>query len=121
MPLLLAQAYDLAARWAAAGSDESKLAEFSAKDIASFGTSQRIVFLEKVETLAIPAVAVRKLDDVYQLSHAGNAETSLRFFEIALASGKEYAPQASVWVQDSEWILALGLSDFMRSVTDDRH
>jgi hypothetical protein len=64
------------------------------------------VFLEKLETLKIPTAAVKKLDELYQLSHAGNAETSLRFFEIALASGKEYAPQAAVWVQDSESVVS---------------
>lgn len=104
------QAYDLAARWAAAGSDEKKLSQFSAKDVESFGTSQMVVFLEKVETSSIPPVAVKKLDEVYKLSHAGNAETSLRFFEIALASGKEYAPQAAVWVQDSKSLVVAYIS-----------
>ncbi|KAL7415639.1 peptidase family M1-domain-containing protein [Mrakia frigida] len=93
-------AYDLAARWAAAGSDEKKLAAFSKEDIASFGTSQKVVFLEKLETSSISPLAVAKLDEIYSFTQAGNAETALRFYEIALASGDAYAQQAAVWVQD---------------------
>ncbi|CED82437.1 leukotriene-a4 hydrolase [Phaffia rhodozyma] len=95
-------AFDLAARWEHAGSDPAKLSEFKKSDIEKFEGDQTVVFLEKLQSGKKPmgVEAVRRLDEVYGLSKAGNAELSSRFFEIALASGDEYAKDAAHWVTD---------------------
>ncbi|RSH81372.1 hypothetical protein EHS25_006904 [Saitozyma podzolica] len=62
---------DLAEKWNAAR-DDAQLSKFSPKDIESFITAQKLVFLDNLE--------------------------ALRFYRVALKSGKEYAEDAAEWV-----------------------
>lgn len=55
-----------------------------------------MVFLDQLESgpSFLPAT-VKAFDDVYSLSKTENAEIKLRFLQIALNSGPEYAEQAA--------------------------
>ncbi len=90
-----AKCYDLAARWDALR--ESTKDHFDPADLASFSTSQKIVFLESLQNLTspLPAATVKRLDEVYRLDESRNAELKLRFYGIALASGSDYAEKAA--------------------------
>lgn len=55
-----------------------------------------VVFLEKVESYdAFPAEHVASLEKLYSLDKSDNAEIKLRFYQIALKSGPEYAEKAA--------------------------
>lgn len=55
-----------------------------------------MVFLEKVESYdAFPPEHVAALEKLYSLDKSDNAEIKLRFYQIALKSGPEYAEKAA--------------------------
>ncbi|NXD32286.1 LKHA4 aminopeptidase, partial [Spelaeornis formosus] len=89
---------ELAERWNA--SREKNAGEgFASSDVADFSSTQKVVFLEKVESYhALPADHVAALDKLYGIDKSDNAEIKLRFYQIALKSGPEYAKQAAAWV-----------------------
>lgn len=95
-------------------SREKKAGEgFSSADVADFSSTQKggqrdlsvnhasvaeslVVFLEKVESLhAFPVDHVAALDKLYAIDKSDNAEIKLRFYQIALKSGPEYAKEAA--------------------------
>ncbi|WWC63102.1 leukotriene A-4 hydrolase/aminopeptidase [Kwoniella dejecticola CBS 10117] len=89
--------YDLAARWDKAR--DGNVSGFSKDDIKDFSSTQTVVFLDKLETYeTLPPKVVASLDKLYGLGSTGNAEIGLRFFEVALKSGPEYAEAAAAWV-----------------------
>ncbi|WWC71745.1 leukotriene A-4 hydrolase/aminopeptidase [Kwoniella pini CBS 10737] len=89
--------YDLAAKWDKARNGD--VAGFSKDDIKEFSSTQTVVFLDKLETYdTLPPKVVASLDKLYGLGSTGNAEIALRFYEIALKSGPEYAESAAKWV-----------------------
>ncbi|OCF30838.1 leukotriene A-4 hydrolase/aminopeptidase [Kwoniella heveanensis BCC8398] len=89
--------YDLAARWDKAR--DGDVSGFSKGDVEGFSATQKVVFLDKLESYpALPPKTVAALDKLYDLSSNGNAEIGLRFFETALKSGPEYAEAAAAWV-----------------------
>jgi leukotriene-A4 hydrolase len=87
---------ELARRWAEAKSDESQVAKFSPDDVKDFNTAQRTVLLDEIEA-ATPysSLIVKKLDEAYGIHETENAEIRLRFYRIALKSGKDYAETAA--------------------------
>ncbi|WVQ82071.1 leukotriene A-4 hydrolase/aminopeptidase [Cryptococcus sp. DSM 104549] len=90
--------YDLAERWVKAKESED-FSGFSSKDVESFSSTQKVVFLDKLEAAGtFSPKAVAALDKAYGFGSTGNAEIGLRFFEIALKSGPEYADSAAAWV-----------------------
>ncbi|WWD18897.1 leukotriene A-4 hydrolase/aminopeptidase [Kwoniella shandongensis] len=90
--------YELAAKWDKAR-DSSDFSAFSSKDLENFSATQKVVFLDKLETYeTLPHKAVEALDETYGFGKTGSAEIRLRFYEIALKSGPKYAEDAAVWV-----------------------
>ncbi|WVO17684.1 leukotriene A-4 hydrolase/aminopeptidase [Cryptococcus depauperatus] len=90
--------YDLAEKWSVAR-QSNDFSGFSANDVESFSSTQKVVFLDRLK--AFPAFSpsgVSTLDKAYGFGTSGNAEIGLRFFEIALKSGSEYAEKAAAWV-----------------------
>ncbi|WWC90899.1 leukotriene A-4 hydrolase/aminopeptidase [Kwoniella dendrophila CBS 6074] len=89
--------YDLAAKWDKAR--DGDVSGFSEDDIKDFSSTQTVVFLDKLESYEnLPPKVVAALDKLYGLGSTGNAEIGLRFFEVALKSGPEYAESAAAWV-----------------------
>ncbi|KAK4685307.1 leukotriene-A4 hydrolase, partial [Tremellales sp. Uapishka_1] len=89
---------DLAERWNNARDDES-FNTFSPRDIADFTSTQKVVFIEKLDTYeAFPPRLVAALEKLYQFNGSFNTEIKLRFLEVALKSGPEYAQDAADWV-----------------------
>jgi len=103
------QCNELAQRW-----DESREKTagegFAADDVKSFNSTQMgelpfslptlklmlVVFLEKVESFKpFPKEHVASLEKLYALDKSDNAEIKLRFFQIALKSGPEFAEKAA--------------------------
>ncbi|WWD02391.1 leukotriene A-4 hydrolase/aminopeptidase [Kwoniella europaea PYCC6329] len=86
--------YDLAAKWDKAR--DGDVSSFTKDDIKDFSSTQTVVFLDKLETYdTLPPKVVAALDKLYGLGSTGNAEIGLRFFEVALKSGPEYAESAA--------------------------
>ncbi|KAK8854951.1 leukotriene A-4 hydrolase/aminopeptidase [Kwoniella newhampshirensis] len=90
--------YELAVRWDEAR-DSDDLSSFSATDVERFSATQKVVFLDKLQTYeTFPVKTVAVLGDVYGFAKTGSAEIRLRFYELALKSGPEYAEDAAGWV-----------------------
>ena len=101
----------MAAKWDAAR--KSKDASFSSTDIESFSTTQKgeskercvntiadvsnaVVLLDQLEILpAFSPELVAKMDKSYGFGENDNAEIRLRFYQVALKSGPEYAESAA--------------------------
>lgn len=94
----------LAKRWAEAKSYESKISKFSSDDVKEFNTAQRLVLLDEIEA-ATPysSEIIKKLDKAYGIHETENAEIRLRFYRIALKSGKDYAEIAASESRPSAW------------------
>lgn len=108
-------------------SDESKLSSFSSDDIKDFNTAQRTVLLDLIgESAPYPSVVVKRLDEVYGIHGTENAEIRLRFYVIALRSGKDYAEKAAsesraLWrlitrADVAEWVINKGRMKFCRPI-----
>ncbi|ORY35363.1 peptidase family M1-domain-containing protein [Naematelia encephala] len=88
---------ELADRWDAAR--DAATTSFSPSDVANFSTTQKVVFLDKLEaTPALPPKLIALLDETYGVHEKDNAEIRLRFYQVALKSGPEYADKAAAWV-----------------------
>ncbi|KAI5450536.1 Leucyl aminopeptidase yscIV [Naganishia albida] len=97
---LAEQCYDLANRWVAA-SKKDDYAEFSPKDLQNFTSSQKIVFLERLQAeKTLPVSTLKALDKVYRLDTSTNGEIRLRWYGLTLPAGTEYAESAAAWVVD---------------------
>ncbi|ORX38697.1 peptidase family M1-domain-containing protein [Kockovaella imperatae] len=89
----------LSQKWDAAR--EVKETSFTSHDVESFSTQQKVVFLDKLDAQPVfPASLISLLDNTYGFGKNDNAEVRLRFYQIALKSGPEYAEDAAKWVVD---------------------
>ncbi|KAN0101130.1 Peptidase family M1 domain containing protein [Tylopilus felleus] len=102
--------YALAAQWDTSRSKDVSELDFKPDDVAGMDTNQIIVFLERLQSEAIPPFPhahIVHLGSVYTLAHTPNAELRLRFYQIALpdprsSAAREYAPAAVHWVVGAE-------------------
>ena len=82
---LAKQAYALADRWDAARAVDISETSFSAADLDSFNSNQKIVFLERLQALPpLPASHIAHLGSLYKVADTSNAEIRFRFYELAL-------------------------------------
>jgi len=98
-------AYNLAARWDTSRSisDVTNLG-FSASDVHTFNSNQKIVFLERLATYApLPSTHVGHLGTIYEVATSANAEIRLRFYNVALKdpsslAASDFVGKALKWV-----------------------
>ncbi|TRM61567.1 hypothetical protein BD626DRAFT_549145 [Schizophyllum amplum] len=101
-------AYGLAARWDSARTSEVDTLDFTADDLTTFDSNQKVVFLERLQTYAaLPLSHVRHLGELYNIAMTPNAEIRLRFYAIALQdpasdAAQAYAQAAVDWVIGAE-------------------
>jgi leukotriene-A4 hydrolase len=82
---LAKQAYALADRWDAARATDISKTSFSASDVDCFNSNQKVVFLERLQTLPpLPASHISHLGSLYKVAETTNAEIRFRFYELAL-------------------------------------
>ena len=119
---LAKQAYALADRWDAARAIDTSETSFSATDMNGFNSNQKVVFLERLQTLLpLPASHIAYLGDLYKVADTSNAEIRLRFYELALrdpSSVPEHLVRDAVrWVvgDDGSGVIK-GRAKFCRSV-----
>ncbi|KAJ7719240.1 peptidase family M1-domain-containing protein [Mycena maculata] len=106
----LAQAaYSLAERWnSSRGSTDTT--GFKKEDLADFGSNQKVVFLERLQTFpALPLSHLAHLGTLYDLASSPNAEIRLRFYELVLApptseAAAHFVADAGKWVVGDEVI-----------------
>ncbi|KAJ9110685.1 hypothetical protein QFC19_001514 [Naganishia cerealis] len=92
---LAQQCYELANRWKAA-SEKDDYSQFSPKDIQALTATQRIVFLERLQSMPkFPVSTLKALDKVYKLDSSTNGEVRLRWYGLVLPVGAEYAQSAA--------------------------
>ncbi|KAJ9101130.1 hypothetical protein QFC21_003348 [Naganishia friedmannii] len=97
---LAQQCYELANRWKAA-SEKDDYSEFSPKDMEALTATQRIVFLERMQSMPkFPVSTLNALDKIYKLDSSTNGEVRLRWYGLVLPVGAEYAKSAATWVTD---------------------
>lgn len=100
---LAKQAYALADRWDAARAVDISETTFSPADMDGFNSNQKIVFLERLQTLPpLPAGHIAHLGSVYRVADTANAEIRFRFYELALRDPnsvpENLALDAAKWV-----------------------
>ena len=100
---LAKQAYTLADRWDAARTIDISETTFSPADMDGFNSNQKIVFLERLQTLPpLPASHIARLGSLYRVADTTNAEIRFRFYELALRDPssvpENLALDAAKWV-----------------------
>lgn len=119
---LAKQAYALADRWDAARATDISETSFNASDVDGFNSNQRIVFLERLQTLPpLPATHITYLGSLYKVADTTNAEIRFRFYELGLRDPslvpQHLALDAAKWVvgEDGSGVIK-GRGKFCRPV-----
>lgn len=82
---LAKQAYALADNWDASRTIDTSKTSFSPADMDGFNSNQKVVFLERLQTLPpLPASHISHLGSLYGIAETSNAEVRFRFYELAL-------------------------------------
>lgn len=100
---LAKQAYALADRWDLARDTDISETSFNASDMDGFNSSQKGVFLERLQALPpFPAGHIAYLGDLYKVADTSNAEIRFRFYGLALRDpdsvSEHVAEEAARWV-----------------------
>ncbi|CAN6674601.1 leucine aminopeptidase 2 [Trichomonascus vanleenenianus] len=111
------ECYDLANRWVASAtikSQEELHKEFSAKDIASWTSTQSVVFLDSVadgfEKLSgSTSVAASALNEIYSFGSSHNPEVISRWYRLAIGAQLE-----SQYALLAKWLGTVGRMKFVR-------
>ncbi|KAK4509405.1 54S ribosomal protein img2, mitochondrial [Mucor velutinosus] len=101
--------YNLAARWDAAR-DKEDLSEFSTKDVESFTSTQKIVFLERLtDCKPLPHNLLSKMDELYEMSPIRNADIRFRWEQLCVMASYE-----KIYPSVVEFITEQGRMKFVR-------
>ncbi|KAG5363898.1 Leukotriene A-4 hydrolase-like protein [Yarrowia sp. B02] len=107
------ECYSLAARW----KDASDASAFSASDIASFNSSQMVVFLITLSeyegkdgfSWANKKDLISKMGDIYSLATSSNPEVIAKWYGIAILAKVE-----SEYLKLADWLATVGRMKFVR-------
>jgi leukotriene-A4 hydrolase len=119
---LAKQAYALADRWDLARAIDISKTSFSADDMNDFSSSQKAVFLERLQALPpLPGGHIAYLGSLYKVADTSNAEIRFRFYGLALrdpSSVPEHVTEeAARWVVGDDGSgLVKGRAKFCRPV-----
>ncbi|KAF9073998.1 peptidase family M1-domain-containing protein [Rhodocollybia butyracea] len=119
---LAESAYRLAERWDSSRSVEISKLEFSENDMNNFSSTQKVVFLERLQSYKpLPSSHVEHLASLYKVSATHNAEIRLRFYQFSLAdptspAAQKYAVEGADWVIGGGTGMVVGRMKFCRDV-----
>ena len=119
---LAKQAYALADRWDLARAIDISKTSFSADDMDGFNSSQKAVFLERLQALPpLPASHIAHLGSLYKVVDTLNAEIRFRFYGLALRDPscvpERLTEEAARWVVGDDGSgLVKGRAKFCRPV-----
>jgi len=123
---LATDAYLLAERWNESRTEDISKLKFSPSDLDSFNSNQKVVFLERLATLAdlspLPPTLIHHLAETYSvaITHTPNPEIRFRFYTLVLAAvpeaAKKYAPDAAAWLVEKQPPGLKGRMKFCRPV-----
>ncbi|KAF8508488.1 hypothetical protein JB92DRAFT_2732664 [Gautieria morchelliformis] len=102
---LATQAYDLASKWEASRDSPVSALPFKAEDLDQFSANQKIVFLERLQSLSpLPSSHVHHLTSLYLFNMSTNCDLRLRWYSLALSTdaASDFAPDAAAWLVDRE-------------------
>lgn len=107
------ECYSLASRW----KDASDASAFSAQDIASFNSSQMVVFLITLSeyegkngfSWANKKELISQMGDIYSLANSSNPEVIAKWYSIAILAKVE-----SEYPKLADWLAAVGRMKFVR-------
>ncbi|SEI36977.1 YALIA101S16e00452g1_1 [Yarrowia lipolytica] len=107
------ECYSLASRW----KDASDASAFSAKDIASFNSSQMVVFLITLSeyegkdgfSWANKKELISNMGDIYSLANSSNPEVIAKWYSIAILAKVE-----SEYPKLADWLATVGRMKFVR-------
>jgi leukotriene-A4 hydrolase len=119
---LAKKAYALADRWDAARTVDISKTSFSAADMDGFNSNQKVVFIERLQTLPpLPSSHIAYIGKLYKVADTHNAEIRFRYYALALrdpSSVPEHAAlDAAKWVvgEDGSGVIK-GRGKFCRPV-----
>ncbi|KAF8329109.1 leukotriene-A4 hydrolase [Cantharellus anzutake] len=119
-------AYLLAARWNESKNHDISKLDFNHEDLDSFNSNQKVVFLERLATLAgpssLPPSHIHYLAETYldAITNTSNPEIRLRFYNFVLAASpdaaRKYTPDAAAWLVEKQAPGLKGRMKFCRPI-----